>query len=263
MEDVEDLREALGDLSRGASDGELNCLIESVRLSAKTPWKPFFDLLSYITGINVDQGEGQWSTPTERAVWTYMKFTHFRKELGKDDRKVNEMRSSEFVIWHGRDKSKKPLCWVRPALCPNGHETVDLARCYQTFMDEGCELADSIEAEDSSGAKAFSVVYDRRGMGFWKSRDNASECRRVMTRYGPEYGQALLDMYFCRFGEYYILGASWVFWAYWKVSRPFILPKYQNKMQVLSRAEDLLNYMDISEVPEPWYSELTRTEDQS
>lgn len=263
MEDVQALREALGEnISSLASDGELKSLIQSQQMSPVETWKPFFNLLYYITGCRVDQGESHWATPMERAVWTYHRFINFRQQLGRDDKKVNEIRSSKFLIWHGRDRLKRPLCWIRPGLSPKGYETLDVARWYQSTMDMGCELADSTTT-DPTGVQAFSVVFDRRGMEYPKSRENASECRMVIGRYAAEFGQVLLDMYFSRFGEVYVLGASWVFWAYWKISQPFILPEGREKMHVLNRPEDLLNYMDISEVPEPWYSELSGKKKQS
>jgi len=238
------------------SDSELECLVESQRLCPWETWTSFFSLIYYVTGCQINQDLEQCQSSKERALWTCKKFADWRHRISGDDKEVKRMQNVQSTIWHGQDKFDRVICWIRPMLWPTGFEILDIARYYQASIDEGCELADSLEKKWEAGVPNFAVVYDRRGMSFWKSRENAADCRRAMTRYGPEFGQVFMDMWYNRFGTYYILGASWIYWAYWKVAQPFLSSEARNMMQILDRPEDLLHYMDISQVPEPWHSEI-------
>merc|ERR1711879_525649 len=101
-----------------------------------------------------------------RAACTFSRWAEWRASLCGDDVAVAKLRASNSCMWSVRDKSRCPVCWLRPMLHHGGScDLGSIAFHYNELFEEGCKLADDSCSATSFGS--FSVVYDRRGLGFW------------------------------------------------------------------------------------------------
>lgn len=101
----------------------------------------------------------------------------------------------------------------------------------------------------------FSVVFDRRELSFWHSRKNAGECRRLVSKHAHDTF-TLMNAYYARVGDVYLLNANIITWLIVTLVGPFMEPEMMRKAKLLGETRELLEYMDIDQIPEPWHSEI-------
>ena len=66
----------------------------------------------------------------------------------------------------------------------------------------------------------------------------------------------LMNSYYSRFGDVYILNADIITYVALFFIAPFMEPEMARKMKLLDSPHDLLQYIEHKDCPEPWYSEI-------
>jgi len=61
------------------------------------------------------------------------------------------------------------------------------------------------------------------------------------------------DYYAERLGKVYVVGANWFYFLLWKVVSPFLSDRTKAKVTLLDSPEDILEYIDESQLHEGWF----------
>mmetsp|Transcript_45239 Transcript_45239/g.60034 ORF Transcript_45239/g.60034 Transcript_45239/m.60034 type:complete len:196 (+) Transcript_45239:284-871(+) len=128
---------------------------------------------------------------------------------------------------------------------PSAQQLEQLVR-YGIFVIEK-----AIEKIEREGLQPYiHCIYDRTGMTS-ANRDSA------LIKFAFRMATMMQDFYCERLGNFYVVGANWVYWAAFKLIKPFLAQKTREKIKLIDRNEQLLEWI----APENLIPELGGTLD--
>lgn len=196
-----------------------------------------------------------------------------REEYAKS---LKILQESQATIFSGRSKYHgRPVCWVRPELHPGGEHDINVVMYhYETLFKHGTDLADeernigvlanSTESDSTHSTESatkiasdlsFDIIYDRRKLSLSHARRNAHECRLYIGE-NAHMCQTCIDLFYCRIGSVYVIGAGGWFHGLWGLFSVFLSKEAAGKLRVLKDVRILRDYVHEENMPEPWRSEV-------
>ena len=114
---------------------------------------------------------------------------------------------------------------------PAAQHIDDLVR-YGIFIVET-----AIKKIDAEGLEPrIHCIYDRTGMT-GANRDMA------LIKFSLRMVSMLQDLYCERLGNFYVIGANWMFWAAHKIIKPFLAQKTRDKIKLIYQNEQLQEWI--------------------
>jgi hypothetical protein len=157
---------------------------------------------------------------------------------------VHKILQSRVAYLHGVDKEFRPACVLLPRNHHPAATRIDEVIQFALYlMKEGSDRADELIRENNLPQTygQICVIYDRRGM----TRKNFdSRLFGIMKK--------LVDVvqicYAERLGKIYVMGTNWFFHMMYRIISPLLSEKTRNKIVILRKPEDLLEYFDADQL---------------
>ena len=129
-----------------------------------------------------------------------------------------------------RDNCIVILC--QPKYHKPGAQTLDLMVRYGIFVIEK-----AIQRINAEGLEPrIHLIYDRTGMDS-SNRDSA------IIKFALKMVGMLQDFYCERLGNFYVIGANWLFWCGHKLIKPFLSAKTSQKLKLIYQLDQIQEWI--------------------
>ena len=139
----------------------------------------------------------------------------------------------------GRTRDNSIILLVQPRFHEPGAQHIDDLLRYGIFIVE--QIIKQIEREGCS--PTIHCIYDRTGMTSL-NRDNA------LIKLSIKMAKMLQDFYCERLGNFYVIGANWLFWMAHKLIAPFLAKKTAEKIKLIYQLPQLHEWIDTNNLIE-------------
>jgi len=171
-----------------------------------------------------------------KALEMWKKWYHWRITYRADAIEESEIESeleSGKAFWYGHNKMNNPCLIVRTRRHFPDQSTTDKTIRFGVYMIEK-----GVNKMKENGASHVCVLWDREGFDQKKNFDKS-----ILTVMKQLVG-ILQDFYAERLEQVYILKPNWFFKMIFGLIKPFLSDKTKNKVKLINKNEELLNYFD-------------------
>lgn len=164
--------------------------------------------------------------------WVEWRISYKPDQISENEDCIKKQLEAGKLYWHKTDKGNRPCLYYRMKYhVPNLADLDNNIRFLIYMIEKGCNEADKL------GSRQICLIYDRRG---YNKKNYDPNSMKAMKKLIP----ILQDYYPERLYRYYIMGANWFFRAMFTVVKTFMSEKTGNKVKVLAKDTDLLDFFD-------------------